>query len=186
MQEYEELVISSSDEDEAGCELSDLSNVDSQSSADTEMDKVFNYLLILVNPEKMSDFKTITVGKSGTFSSVDKLKKFKLPKSPGIPKASEISSAEFGYLEPGHGAKGRKVWILKDDDVAVMNDVHSGKKCIRLWSYTHSHKTTASITKWLDQSIHSTLEKLSEVDEICSKLSEKHTGKYNKDQLGLI
>ena len=73
----------------------DLSNVDSQSSAqhfDTEMDKVFNYSLKLVNPEKMIDFKTIPVGKVGTFSSVDKLKKFmaeKLPKSPGIPTASD-------------------------------------------------------------------------------------------------
>ena len=54
----------------------------------------------------MNDFKT---RKAGTFSSVDKLMAEKLSKSPGIPTASEILSCEFGYLEPGHGAKGKKV-----------------------------------------------------------------------------
>ena len=42
----------------------------------------------------------------------------------------------MGYVEPGHGMKGRKIWIHSDDDVKIMYEKHDQKKSILLWSYT--------------------------------------------------
>ena len=43
---------------------------------------------------------------------------------------------ETGYIEPGHGGKGRKVWIFDDGDVQRMYEAYSNKKWILLWCYT--------------------------------------------------
>ena len=135
----------------------------------------------------MSEFKTIPIGKERTFVSVDSLKTFiseKVPTTPDMPTSSDIKSVEFGYLEPGHGAKGKKVWIFKDEDVAAMYETHSGRKCVRLWCYTHVRTASASVTKsGSGPKFEQYTEKLSEVDEISAKLYEKHKGKYSKDQL---
>ena len=50
----------------------------------------------------------------------------------------DFNVVDIGYLEPGHGMKGRKQWLNTDDDVEVMYEKHAGKNCIQLWSYSHS------------------------------------------------
>ena len=32
----------------------------------------------------------------------------------------DLHSVEMGYVEPGHGMKGRKIWLHTDDDVKMM------------------------------------------------------------------
>ena len=39
----------------------------------------------------------------------------------------------FGYLEPGHGTKGRQVPILNSGDLSSMYSTHRGRKQIILW-----------------------------------------------------
>lgn len=41
----------------------------------------------------------------------------------------------FGYIEPGHGVKGKQRWLMNNEDVADMYTVHEGKKEILLWCY---------------------------------------------------
>ena len=131
----------------------------------------------------MSEFQTVQMGKAGVISSVANLKAFIVQKVSQLPNVSTyLESVEYGYIGPGHGARGKKVWIYKDDDIAEMYETHSGNRTIRLWCYTHARKavsTKASSGSKFQQHC----EKLSDVDEICAKLSEKHKGKYSKDQL---
>ena len=46
---------------------------------------------------------------------------------------------DIGYIEPGHGSKGRKQWINTDEDVVSK---HKGKKSILLWAYSLTLKQT--------------------------------------------
>ena len=90
----------------------------------------------------------------------------------------------MGYVEPGHGMKGRKIWIHTDDDVKMMYEKHGKKKTILLWCYTEaspvckkgavagrSIATGKGGTKYGQH-----LDKRSEVDTIYDQLQEKHTG----------
>ena len=42
----------------------------------------------------------------------------------------------FGYIEPGHGVKGRQKRLMSNDDIADMYAFHDGKKEILLWRYS--------------------------------------------------
>ena len=47
-----------------------------------------------------------------------------------------LVKVEMGYIEPGHGGKGRKVWMHDDGDVQRMYEAYGNKKWILLWCYT--------------------------------------------------
>ena len=46
------------------------------------------------------------------------------------------AAVEVGYIEPGHGVKGRKQRLLNDEDVREMYSKHVGKQSILLWAYS--------------------------------------------------
>ena len=48
---------------------------------------------------------------------------------------------EFGYIEPGHGLRGKKEWLSMDDDVTEMLQIHKDKKEVMLWCYSHKEKS---------------------------------------------
>ena len=52
----------------------------------------------------------------------------------------DISPAAYGYVEPGHGAKGKKRWITSEADLKEMYLAYGGKKEILLWCTTDSDK----------------------------------------------
>ena len=47
---------------------------------------------------------------------------------------------EFGFIEPGHGLKGKKQWIKSDEDIIMIETVekYEHKKEIMLWCYSTS------------------------------------------------
>ena len=158
--------------------------LEAQASSETEEDrfssfkgKTFDFSLKLINPDKMSEFQIVQMGKAGVISSVDNLKAFMLQKVSQLPNIStDLESVEYGYIGPGHGARGKKMWIYKDEDIAEMYGTHSGSRTIRLWCYTHVCK---AVSTWKSKASSGSkfqqhCEKLSDVDEICAKLSEKH------------
>ena len=49
----------------------------------------------------------------------------------------DFSSVDLGYLEPGHGMKGKNQWLHSDDDVKEMYAKHVGRRNIQLWGYSH-------------------------------------------------
>lgn len=179
-------VVIGSDEDEPEAQAS--SETEELSLADrfgAFKGKTFDFSLKLVNPDKMSEFQTVQMGKAGVISSVTNLKAFISQKVSQLPNISiNIESVEYGYLGPGHGARGKKMWIYNNDDIAAMYETHSGNRTICLWCYTHARKVSTGKSKASSGSkFEQHSEKLSDVDEICAKLSEKHKGEYSKDQL---
>lgn len=98
---------------------------------------------------------------------------------------------ELGYIEPGHGAKGRQRWLVEDKDLEEVYKMHQGKKEILLWTYTSdSTDETAGYRKRRSEdeaggpptsrSRKDTDDTISEVVEI---LSKKHESNYSTEQL---
>ena len=99
----------------------------------------FEYGLKLINPARLSDFTTVNISGRAHCSTLNAdLKEFIRAKFPiNWPlELPNLNLVDFGYIEAGHGAKGRKIWLYDDDDVAKMYFDHEGKRKILLWCYT--------------------------------------------------
>ena len=94
----------------------------------------------------------------------------------------------FGFIEPGHGAKGKQRWLTSHEDLKEMYVIHQGKKEILLWCYAadqgqkrsqSSDEPEAKRTRYDKQT-----DKMSEVQEIEEKLRQKYpNGPYSEEQL---
>ena len=45
----------------------------------------------------------------------------------------DLQSVEMGYIEPGHGMKGKKVWLFRDGDVVKMYERYQGNPFMVLY-----------------------------------------------------
>ena len=55
---------------------------------------------------------------------------------------------DIGYIEPGHGLKGKQQTLVDDDDIDEMYDVYKMKRCgITLWCYTFADGGAAPRSK---------------------------------------
>ena len=108
-----------------------------------------------------------------------------------------VDDIECGYIDPGHGAKGRQLWVFEKSDLDDMYEAHAQKKEIMIWFYTKKFacgkKRCASpitsksmpnkVVRTTKHGVHTS--KLVEVEEIVEKLAEKHSGKYSREQLNV-
>ncbi len=106
----------------------------------------FEYSLKIINPSQMSEFKNVDLRGQHYCQSLDELKDFITSGLPtGIGNVPNLETVDMGFVEPGHGGKGRKVWLF-DDDVQKMYSTYRGKKRILLWCYTHSLQESSQTT----------------------------------------
>ncbi len=161
----------------------------------------FEYTLKMINPSRMSEYKNVNIRGQKYCSSLDELREFIAANLPTtISEVPDLESVDMGFVEPGHGGKGRKVWMFDNEDLQNMYEAYSKKKRILLWCYTQrSQKTTQSIaaggkgkdtskgatkvTSKRSSNYDSQVRKQEEVDEIFQKLNDKHSGKYKPEQL---
>ena len=95
----------------------------------------YSFRIMIVNPSKKRDFVMAKVQKSSaSVLRFDEMKKLILASfPPDIPKP-HADKLEFGYIKPGHGLKGKKEWILDDDDAKELLKSEK-KKEFTLWCY---------------------------------------------------
>ena len=147
----------------------------------------------MINPARMSDYKNIELNYREYFKSLGELKDFISGNLPSTIEAPNLQEVEMGFIEPGHGGKGRKVWLLDNKDLERMYEVHQHKKQILLWCYTHaatqkklpvSQKKSDGAPKPNTGSNYANqLKKQEEVNGIFSQLKTKHEGKFKSEQL---
>ena len=92
-------------------------------------------------------------------------------------------------IEPGHGSKGKKVWLL---GLKAMYNAYKGRKLINLWCYTEQVHTKGkkrfrfpcgdSNEKGGSYESHC-IRKMVAVNETFEELKSKHKGKYSPEQL---
>ena len=145
-----------------------------------------NYTLKMINPLRMSEYKNVDLQTKGKrYDSLDALRDYI---SANLPNGMEVpNEAEMGYIEPGHGGKGRKIWLHDDSELEHMYDIFKDKKRILLWCYTSCpearKKKDDTQTKADSSNYSAQVKKQDEVSEIYSKLKEKHEGKFKPEQL---
>lgn len=105
---------------------------------------------------------------------------------------------EFGYVEPGHGLKGKKEWIVDDNDVQEFWEKCGGKKEATLWCHSQrpshckeakrgskrprSKSPAAKSSKPGSSRYDAHIAKMAKVDEIYQKLNDTHGNKYSAEQ----
>lgn len=146
---------------------------------------LFSYSLKII-PKRKADYSVMKLhGVTRKYQLIDDLRKAVID----VCKES-VSPESFGYIEPGHGAKGKQRWLTSTDDLKDMYSSHEGKKEILLWCYidqgqkrrAQSPGNEAETRKHSRYDKH--LDKMTEVEEIEEKLKEKHPdGPYSEEQL---
>ena len=110
----------------------------------------------------------------------------------------------FGYLEPGHGTKGRQVPLLNSGDLSSMYSTHRRRKQIILWVKISKKKTvpppakrqcTSSVSELSSKTSNKTSsapssskytaqqQKMTELEVIVDDLSERHGDAYTTEQV---
>lgn len=105
----------------------------------------------------------------------------------------KIKEVELGYIEHGHGAKGKKIWLNQDSDLKEMYAGAHKRNAINLWCFREVRATTVTKGKKRARSpeqgkgrttnyeSHNT-RKMARVDEIFEELQEIHT-EFSAEQL---
>ena len=130
----------------------------------------------------------LSIAFEGRFLDLDHLKDTIYQEFPEqVPQANQ----NLGYIEPGHGIKGRQRWIASSSDLTLMYQAHKKKEII-LWTYENdtisSKSPSAKRRRTADDTPNSgkaelLAKKMSEVDDIYEALYEKHSSTYTIDQL---
>jgi hypothetical protein len=101
----------------------------------------------------------------------------------------------IGYIEPGHGLRGKQRWLYTDDDLSTMYQLHKKKEII-LWCFGECRgggvprvgikrplpdigekNAPRKSTKYTDH-----VDRISEVGEIEEKLKDKHRDEFTDVQ----
>ena len=170
-------------------------NPQSPPNSDTTVD--IRYSLKVINPSKKSEYKTIRLQGEKLCRTLEGLKEFIVK---GLPASTDnmppVKEVEIGYLEPGHGAKGKRCWLYTDDDLKEMYEKHKGKRELLLWCYSHkiassksaAVRTPVQLKGSEKKAVRSSnydkhTNKMAEVDEIYEKLEDQHREKFSPEQL---
>ena len=128
------------------------------------------------------------IRESCRFSSVSSLKEH-------LTEALQEVILDVGYNEPGHGLKGRQVWLVEDADVIEMYSRFKKRQCITLWCFVRkpdqpctnsSRKRDMPAENVTSQSKRGCCEQtISEVEDMVKKLEEKHGEAYTVEKLNV-
>jgi len=69
----------------------------------------YSYIIKLINPTRMSEYKNVEIQGKAHCSSTNDLKEFVSTNHPSGVDMPNLVKVEMGYIEPGHGGKGTKV-----------------------------------------------------------------------------
>ena len=106
-----------------------------------------DYSVKIVNPRRKSDFTVLKLKSQEKFFDVDDLKKQVAKECKG---KVEEPIRQIGYIEPGHGLRGKLRWLSSNDDLCDMYELFRGKKELILWTYAPSESdqvTSKKITR---------------------------------------
>ncbi|XP_065914252.1 uncharacterized protein [Dysidea avara] len=146
------------------------------------------YSVKLINPNRKSEYRVEKWRTHVKFKTPEQLT-MKLKES--YIELSACDEVQVGYMEPGHGYKGKQRWITCCEDLQDMYEAYSTKKEI-LWCFLPGKGGAVSKKRSNDTAGHAdekrtkcTTEiegKIDEAKEILLKLKDKHGKKYTAEQ----
>ena len=98
-----------------------------------------SYSLKLINPSRKTEYVVHKLHSlSERCESIEELKQSVIESCEDVPSSLET----FGYIQPGHGAKGKQRWLISEKDLIDIYKCH-GNKEILLWCYRKSQTSDA-------------------------------------------
>ena len=91
-----------------------------------------SYTLKIINPRRKTADKAREWDVNVLFTDVAEFK-HQLLQEDDVNDVRDGEEITFGYLQPGHGIKGRQFPLLNSSDLSTMYSVHQGRKQINLW-----------------------------------------------------
>ena len=164
----------------------------------TSHEKVFSYSVKIINPRKKSEYVIKKLRINNVFKSIDDLK----DTLSTVNVASTID--QVGFIEPGHGAKGRQQWLTDSEDLKDMYSLHQYRNVKFYFGAIVSKKqavvgplvkavvspSVKSVSSHQSQNLlakknryDNHAEKMIEVESIEEELENKHNGTYSREQL---
>lgn len=145
------------------------------------------YSLKFVNPTKKSEYTIRKWRIKQKFETVDALASKLLDNFKELKPVDE-QSLSIGYVEPGHGYKGKQRWLYSDEDLQEMYSIYSGKKEILLWCFLPGKQPKRPAPTGQDNSnskrskiVEVNSNKMMEVQEIVTKLQSKHGANFSPE-----
>lgn len=147
------------------------------------------YSVKIISCKKKSDYVIQKLRSSTIFESKEELKR-ELSEVQDIPSVIE----QLGYIEPGHGAKGRQRWLSSPEDFRDMYTLHRNKAEILFWcvgqnpSISGSNKRVHSPDRGQESSkkrsrYENHTDKMVEVESIEDELMKSHDKTYSREQI---
>ena len=138
----------------------------------------FDYKVKIINPKKKSLYRMMSLPQDNQFATLSDLRKC-------VKEAVGEIQGTIGYIEPGHGAKGKMRQLNDDEDLSEMFVLHRRRHDVLLWIYDD---TEGSSSDELSQPCkrprtdppaptskrESIAKTISNVETIIRKLKEKH------------
>ena len=167
---------------------SNLSIVNNSLSATASPVFHVRYSVKIMNPKKKSEFEVLSMKTNAIYSSVDDLKE-QLLKEFRDKVSDPVQS--IGYIEPGHGLRGKQRWLYSESDLTTMYDIHNRKEII-LWCFgkspergtkrplAESRSNGAAPKKASNYSKHA--DRIAEVEEIEDELKDKYSNNFSDVQ----
>ena len=148
-----------------------------------------SYSVKLMNPKKKCEYTIRKWRIKQKFASVAQLTS-KLVESFEELHSQDDSGLSVGYVEPGHGFKGKQRWLYSNEDLCEMYSTYSGKKEILIWCFlpgkqskrSHSSDHSEGTSAKRSRVAESNSKKISEVQEIVTKLQSKHGTRFTPEQ----
>ena len=103
----------------------------------------FSYSVKVINPVKKSEYVVHKLRITGIFKSVDEIKENIVSTVQGLTSVID----QVGYIEPGHGAKGRQRWLSASEDLKDMYLQRQKKLEILFWCYKEVPSSRAAGSK---------------------------------------
>ena len=152
-----------------------------------EKEQVFTYNLKIINSAKKSVFSIKPLLYKLRFTSLNDLKKCVKDET------SEIKGDVIGYIEPGHGQKGKLRTLCTDEDLSEMYVLHRRKHEVLLWCYgsvgEQTQQSAMPRKRTTDGSAppsakrHAIEKNITEIETIIKRLKEKHGDSYSVEKL---
>ena len=138
-----------------------------------------------MNPARKSDYTVKHLECASRFITQDDLKG-------KLSETFDFPAERFGYIEPGHGLKGKSRWLTSDDDLEEMYQIHKSRRDILLCcqSSVDSQRTRKRSTpddghesQPSKPKRESCAKNVQEVEAIMEDLRKKHGSTYSTEKL---
>ena len=150
--------------------------------------------IMIINPSKKRDYVMVKADKLAPetigFNEIKSIILNTFPKDIYKPTEKKL---EFGYIEPGHGLKGKKEWISDDEDVKEFLEKYRKKKTkeFTLWCYSQgpsqckekrgSKRSRSPTSKPGSSRYEAHVVTMTKVNEIFKEIHGKHGNRCERD-----